>query len=210
MNRPVELDALTAARAQFPALERWTYMDVAGRGVLFKRRHRLHGPIALYGGRIDPGKGCEELIEYFSSYVQDGGDASLVLMGVKLMPLPEEPFIHFAGRLPDQERLQALEAATVVVVPSPYESLSLLALEAFAVGTPVLANARCDVLKGQCIRSNAQAYSIACVYGISRLPHRHCIDNCTAAGELAAIWWAISSAVSSSLSAGTTSSTRPS
>ena len=46
-----------------------------------------------------PGKGCEELIEYFSSYVQDGGDASLVLMGVKLMPLPEEPFIRFAGRL---------------------------------------------------------------------------------------------------------------
>ena len=84
---------------------------------MFRRRHRLHGPIALYGGRIDPGKGCEELIEYFSTYVQDGGDASLVLMGVKLMPLPEEPFIRFAGRLPDQERLQALEAATVVVVP---------------------------------------------------------------------------------------------
>ena len=90
----------------------------------------------LYGGRIDPGKGCEELIEYFSTYVQEGGDASLVLMGVKLMPLPEEPFIRFAGRLSDQERLQALEAATVVVVPSPYESLSLLALESFAVGTP--------------------------------------------------------------------------
>jgi glycosyltransferase involved in cell wall biosynthesis len=131
---------------------------LAGRGVLFKRRHRLHGPIALYGGRIDPGKGCEELIEYFSSYVQDGGDASLVLMGVKLMPLPEEPFIHFAGRLPDQERLQALEAATVVIVPSPYESLSLLALEAFAVGTPVLANARSDVLVDHCHKSNAGLY----------------------------------------------------
>jgi glycosyltransferase involved in cell wall biosynthesis len=131
---------------------------LAGRGVLFKRRHRLHGPIALYGGRIDPGKGCEELIEYFSSYVQDGGDASLVLMGVKLMPLPEEPFLHFAGRLPDNERLQALEAATVVVVPSPYESLSLLALEAFAVGTPVLANARSDVLVDHCQKSNAGLY----------------------------------------------------
>ena len=128
---------------------------LAGRGVLFKRRHRLHGPIALYGGRIDPGKGCEELIEYFSTYVQDGGDASLVLMGVKLMPLPEEPFIHFAGRLPDNERLQALEAATVVVVPSPYESLSLLALESFAVGTPILANARSEVLVDHCLRSNA-------------------------------------------------------
>ena len=73
---------------------------LAQRGSMFRRRHRLHGPIALYGGRIDPGKGCEELIEYFSTYVQDGGDASLVLMGVKLMPLPEEPFIRFAGYLP--------------------------------------------------------------------------------------------------------------
>jgi glycosyltransferase involved in cell wall biosynthesis len=131
---------------------------LAARGVLFRRRHRLHGPIALYGGRIDPGKGCEELIEYFSTYAQEGGDASLVLMGVKLMPIPEEPFILFAGRLSDQERLQALEAATVVVVPSPYESLSLLALEAFAVGTPVLANARSEVLVDHCQKSNAGLY----------------------------------------------------
>jgi glycosyltransferase involved in cell wall biosynthesis len=131
---------------------------LAHRGTVFRRRHRLHGPIALYGGRIDPGKGCEELIEYFSAYVKDGGEASLVLMGVKLMPLPEEPFIRFAGRLSDQERLQALEAATVVVVPSPYESLSLLALEAFAVGTPVLANARSEVLVDHCHKSNAGLY----------------------------------------------------
>ena len=128
---------------------------LADRGSMFRRRHRLHGPFVLYGGRIDPGKGCEELIEYFSTYVQEGGEASLVLMGVKLMPLPEEPFIRFAGRLSDQERLQALEAATVVVVPSPYESLSLLALESFAVGTPVLANARSEVLVDHCHKSNA-------------------------------------------------------
>ena len=131
---------------------------LAARGAVFRRRHRLHGPFVLYGGRIDPGKGCEELIEYFSAYVQDAGDASLVLMGVKLMPLPEEPFIRFAGRLSDEERLHALEAATVVVVPSPYESLSLLALESFAVGTPVLANARSEVLVDHCQKSNAGLY----------------------------------------------------
>jgi glycosyltransferase involved in cell wall biosynthesis len=131
---------------------------LAHRGSTFRRRHRLHGPFVLYGGRIDAGKGCEELIEYFSSYVQESGDASLVLMGVKLMALPEEPFIRFAGRLSDQERLQALEAATVVVVPSPYESLSLLALESFAVGTPVLANARSEVLVDHCQKSNAGLY----------------------------------------------------
>jgi len=131
---------------------------LAHRGSVFRRRHRLHGPFLLYGGRIDPGKGCEELIEYFSSYVQEGGDASLVLMGIKLMPLPEEPFLRFAGRLSDAERLLALEAATVVVVPSPYESLSLLALESFAVGTPVLANARSEVLVDHCRKSNAGLY----------------------------------------------------
>ncbi|MGE5357932.1 MAG: glycosyltransferase family 4 protein, partial [Bacteroidales bacterium] len=123
-----------------------------------RRRHRLHGPFALYGGRIDKGKGCEELIEYFAHYVHEGGDASMVLMGVKLMALPDEPFINFAGLLSDRERNQALEAATVVIVPSPYESLSLLALESFAVGTPVLANARSEVLVDHCRRSNAGLY----------------------------------------------------
>jgi len=128
---------------------------LTSRGVVFRRRHRLYGPIVLYGGRIDPGKGCEELIEYFSAYVSEGGDATLVLMGAKLMALPEEPWLRFAGLLSDAERLQALEAATVVVCPSPYESLSLLALEAMAVGTPVLANGRSAVLVEHCVSSNA-------------------------------------------------------
>ena len=138
-------------RASFPS-------HLLARGAVFRRRHRLYGPIVLYGGRIDPGKGCEELIEYFSSYVKEGGDATLALMGVKLMSLPEEPFIRFAGLLSDRERLQALEAATVVVCPSPYESLSLLALEAMSVGTPVLANARSAVLVEHCVRSNGGLY----------------------------------------------------
>ena len=135
-----------------------TQTSSSARGEVFRRRHRLYGPFVLYGGRIDPGKGCEELIEYFSTYADAQGDATLALMGIKLMPIPEEPFIRFAGMLSETERLEALEAATVVVVPSPYESLSLLALESFTVGTPVLANARSDVLTDHCQRSNAGLY----------------------------------------------------
>jgi glycosyltransferase involved in cell wall biosynthesis len=144
---PPPTDEAAPAR-EFPS-------HLLARGAVFRRRHRLYGPMMLYGGRIDPGKGCEELIEYFSAYVKDGGEGTLALMGVKLMSLPEEPFIRFAGLLSDRERMQALEAATVVVVPSPFESLSLLALEAFAVGTPVLVNARSEVLVEHCLRSNA-------------------------------------------------------
>lgn len=124
----------------------------------FRRRHRLYEPFLLYGGRIDPGKGCEELVEHFRAYAAERGDAVLALMGVKLMPIPDEPFIRFAGLLPEAERLEALQAATAVVAPSPYESLSLLTLEAFAVGTPVLANARSEVVREHCQRSNAGLY----------------------------------------------------
>jgi glycosyltransferase involved in cell wall biosynthesis len=124
----------------------------------FRRRHRVHEPFALYGGRIEAGKGCEELLEYFQTYIREGGDATLMLMGVKLMPIPEDPHVRFAGTLPDEERLRALEAATVVIVPSPHESLSLLALEAMSVGTPVLVNARSEVLVEHCRQSNAGLY----------------------------------------------------
>ena len=153
-----ESAAVTNVAADEDAPVREFPSHLTARGAVFRRRHRLYGPIVLYGGRIDPGKGCEELIEYFSHYVQQGGDATLTLMGVKLMALPEESFIRFAGLLSDRERLQALEAATVVVCPSPYESLSLLALEALSVGTPILVNARSAVLVEHAVKSNGGLY----------------------------------------------------
>jgi glycosyltransferase involved in cell wall biosynthesis len=151
-------DAAAAPASDEEAVVRAAPSHLVTRGAMFRRKHRLHGPVVLYGGRIDPGKGCEELFEYFSTYAGQGGEATLTLMGVKLMALPEEPFVRFAGLLSDRERLQALEAATVVVCPSPYESLSLLALESLAVGTPILANARSEVLVEHCTRSNGGLY----------------------------------------------------
>ncbi|RPJ81125.1 MAG: glycosyltransferase family 1 protein, partial [Acidobacteria bacterium] len=52
----------------------------------------------------------------------------------------------------------AIAACEVLIMPSQYESLSMVALEAWALGRPVLANGRCDVLRGQAIRSNAGLY----------------------------------------------------
>jgi glycosyltransferase involved in cell wall biosynthesis len=153
-DRPPDDEPRADAAADEDAPAREFPSHLTARGAVFRRRHRLYGPIVLYGGRIDPGKGCEELLQYFSEYVKEDGDATLALMGVKLMSLPEEPFVRFAGLLSESERLQALEAATVVVCPSPYESLSLLALEALSVGTPILVNARSAVLVEHATRSN--------------------------------------------------------
>jgi glycosyltransferase involved in cell wall biosynthesis len=107
-------------------------------------------------GRIDKNKGCKELFEYFESYLQDPqGKLSLVLIGNSLLPIPQHPRIRHLGFLNDTDKFDAMAAAELLFMPSYYESLSMVALEAWALGRPVLANGRCDVLKGQCIRSNA-------------------------------------------------------
>ena len=82
----------------------------------------------------------------------------LVLVGKPIIPIPTHHRIHHLGYLSDEDKFDALAAADLLIMPSYFESLSMVALEAWALGRPVLANGRCDVLKGQCIRSNAGLY----------------------------------------------------
>src|SRR6185436_16116089 len=82
----------------------------------------------------------------------------LVLIGTPVLPIPEHPNIRHLGYVSDQDKFDVLAAAEALVMPSYYESLSMVALEAWALGRPVLANARCEVLMGQCLRSNGGLY----------------------------------------------------
>src|SRR5262249_2808126 len=103
--------------------------------------------------------GCKELFEFFHGYTRAGwGSLSLVLIGNSLVPIPADPRIRHLGFLEDADKFDAMAASELLVIPSYYESLSMVTLEAWALGRPVLANGRCDVLKGQCIRSNAGLY----------------------------------------------------
>ena len=131
---------------------------LAGRGIPFRRRHRLYGSFALYGGRVEPDNGCEEMLEYFDSFAAADGDTALVLMGVKLIKVPEEPYIRMAGIVPDRDRMIACEAAEVTLAPSPDDLLAQSVLESFAVGTPVLASARNEAAVEHCRRANAGLY----------------------------------------------------
>ncbi len=121
----------------------------------FRRRFSMDRPFAIYIGRIDRNKGCAELFEYFQRYAATFPKGlDLVLIGSAKMPIPSHPRIHHLGFLSDEDKFDALAAADVLIMPSYFESLSMVALEAWAVGRPVLANGRCEVLKGQCLRSN--------------------------------------------------------
>jgi len=125
----------------------------------FRQKNNIREPFAIYVGRIDENKGCKELFEFFGGYLREqAGTLSLALIGQSLLPIPEDRRIRHLGFLDDTDKFDAMAAAELLIMPSYFESLSMVALEAWALGRPVLDNAKCDVLKGQCIRSNAGLY----------------------------------------------------
>ena len=124
-----------------------------------RTQHGIAGPYVVYVGRIDENKGCKELFSHFERYAQmypHGLD--LILIGSTVLPIPKHPRIRHLGFLSDEDKFDGLAAADLLIMPSQFESLSMVALEAWALGKPVLANGHCDVLRGQAIRSNAGLY----------------------------------------------------
>ena len=125
-------------------------------GGRFRQKFDMRDRFAIYVGRIDENKGCVELFEFFEHYSATLADGMhLVLIGTPHIPIPKHPRIHHLGFLEDQDKYDAMAASELLIMPSYLESLSMVALEAWAMGKPVLANAKCDVLQGQCLRSNA-------------------------------------------------------
>ena len=78
-----------------------------------------------------------------------------MLVGKSVIPVPAHPNIRHVGFLYDQEKFDLLAGAEFLIIPSQYESLCMVVLEAWAMGKPVAANGRTDVLRGQCQRSHA-------------------------------------------------------
>jgi glycosyltransferase involved in cell wall biosynthesis len=128
-------------------------------GERFRQKYGISGRFALYVGRIDQNKGCNELFRFFLNGLHAlPKGLQLVLIGKEMLPIPEHPRIRHLGFLDDQDKFDALAASDLLLMPSYYESLSMVALEAWALGKPVLANGKCEVLRGQCVRSQAGLY----------------------------------------------------
>ena len=82
----------------------------------------------------------------------------LVLAGHPVLPIPEHPLIRHIGAVDEQQKFDALAAASLLVMPSFYESLSMVLNEAWALAKPVLVNGHCAVLRGQVERSGGGLY----------------------------------------------------
>jgi glycosyltransferase involved in cell wall biosynthesis len=111
-------------------------------------------PYLCYLGRVDEHKGCGMLAEYFGRYKErHPGDLRLVFVGPVSDRAPEHPDIVVTGTVSEADKWDILAGAELMVTPSAYESFSLVLLEAWTVGLPVLVNASCAATMEHCRRS---------------------------------------------------------
>jgi glycosyltransferase involved in cell wall biosynthesis len=116
----------------------------------------LRTPSVLYAGRIEAGKGVGDLIEHLALYRDETGrEVRVWLMGEIAMDLPEADWIEVLGFVSEEEKIERMRSATVLAQPSALESFGIVALEAMAAGTPVLANAAGEAVVEHCRRGNA-------------------------------------------------------
>jgi len=155
--------AMLAARFSFEG----KVQDIVGVGVdipdpagyrEFLPKYKALDPYILYAGRIEPGKGCTELFEYFRAAAGRFPGLNLVLIGKLLMKLPENPRIRYLGFVSPEEKNAAMAGAVCTVHPSHYESLCMAVLESMAVRTPVLVQEGSDPLKQHCLDSDGGLY----------------------------------------------------
>ena len=119
----------------------------------FRTRHGIAGPLVAYLGQVTAGKGCDELLTDWAGYRDTGGEGTLVLAGAVAMDIAPRDDVRALGRITEAEKADLLAAADVLVLPSRFESLGIVLLEAWQAGTPVLVPAWNAVTAGQVRRS---------------------------------------------------------
>jgi glycosyltransferase involved in cell wall biosynthesis len=111
-------------------------------------------PYVLCLGRTLDAKGSTMLARFFAAARARRRDPlQLVFAGPIVDRPPSGPGIRVLGPVDDATKWGLLRGATALVSPSPAESLSIVLLESWSVGTPVLVNGACPVTVDQCTRS---------------------------------------------------------
>ena len=135
--------------------------DISYNAQRFRDKYDIKNEFLLYAGRRDSGKNVSLLIEYFARYKEScDGNLKLVLIGKGELTVPKEHRhdIIDLGFVSPEDKFDAYAAATLFCMPSMNESFSIVLMEAWLCGTPVLVHAGCAVTKDHCIKSNGGLY----------------------------------------------------
>jgi glycosyltransferase involved in cell wall biosynthesis len=141
------------------------YSDIVGTGVdpiihdsevTSAKILKSNAEYLIYIGRIDPAKGCKLMIDCFLKYkTASSSGVRLVLVGSSSMKIVSHPDIIEMGFVSEEVKEALLSGAKALIMPSYFESLSLVTLESMLNGIPVIANESCEVLKDHIENSKA-------------------------------------------------------
>lgn len=125
----------------------------------FRRKFGIDSPFILYAGRKEAGKRVDLLVSWFDECQRrNGSDLRLVLIGGGRMDLPENDRITDLGFVDIQDKYDAYGAAELFCNPSEMESFSLVVMESWLAGTPVLVNGKCAVTRDFVRQANGGLY----------------------------------------------------
>jgi glycosyltransferase involved in cell wall biosynthesis len=117
----------------------------------FRQRYGIRGPYLLYLGRKHATKNVPDLVlDTMVAARELGGPITLVLAGEGRVDIPAGAPVTDVGFIQRDEKADALAGALALVNPSVNESFSLVVMESWLAGRPVLVNAACDVTAEHC------------------------------------------------------------
>lgn len=135
--------------------------DISSDSYEFCKKYGIEKPFVLYAGRKDKNKNFQTLMTYYNEYCRrHDNPLCLVLIGDDEEQIPSEsiPYVYDLGFVSDEDKYNAMAAATVLVQPSLQESFSSVIMESWLCDTPVLVHAGCPVTKEFVCNSNGGLY----------------------------------------------------
>lgn len=114
----------------------------------FREKYNVEGKTVLFVGLLQQRKGVQYLLKSASRILKEVSDANFLVVGEgefkrNLIEMSNnlgiKDRVKFTGFLPDKELLEAYALADVFVLPSAFEGLPTVILEAMASGKPVVA-----------------------------------------------------------------------
>ena len=136
--------------------------DVEFDAASFRDRFGIKDDFILYAGRKDTGKNVELLIRYFEQYRKEesGSSLKLVLIGGGRIDIPAgmKKEIIDLGFVDKSDKYNAYAAALATCQPSVNESFSIVIMESWICGRPVLVHDKCAVTQDFVRRANGGLY----------------------------------------------------
>ncbi|MCQ2533999.1 MAG: glycosyltransferase [Clostridia bacterium] len=136
-------------------------IDITSNAQAFRDKYKINDPFILYAGRKDAGKNISFLLRCFEVYKRcNRNNLKLVFIGGGdlLVPKDIEKDVYDLGFVSKEDKYNAHAAALLLCQPSTHESFSIVIMDSWLCGRPVLVPEACDVTTNFVKKSNGGYY----------------------------------------------------